>query len=168
MAKKEKEEVSCGLVMPISSIDGCSAEHWAEVKEIITDAIESITEFQFSVKLVSDADDSGVIHKRIVQNIYSSDIIVCDVSARNPNVMLELGMRLAFDKATIIVKDDKTEYTFDTGIIEHVPYPRDLHYAKIVDFKKTLSAKVLATYNEATSNKNYSTLSARISETIYA
>jgi hypothetical protein len=71
-----------------------------------------------------NADDIGVIQKRIVQNLYSSDVIVCDVSGKNPNVMFELGMRLAFDKPTLIVKDDKTDYSFDTGIIEHVPYPR--------------------------------------------
>jgi hypothetical protein len=34
--------------------------------------------------------------------------------------MFELGMRLAFDKPTVIIKDDKTDYMFDTGIIEHV------------------------------------------------
>lgn len=83
--------------MPISSLDGCTAEHWVEVKSIICEAIGAVAEPQFSVKLVSDADDVGVIQKRIVQNIYSSDIIVCDVSGKNPNVMFELGMRLAFD-----------------------------------------------------------------------
>ena len=111
---------TCGLVMPISAIDGATADHWAEVKAIITEAVEAIDEVKFTVRLVSDADEIGVIQKRIVQNIYTSDIIACDVSGKNPNVMFELGMRLAFDKATVIVKDDKTDYSFDTGIIEHV------------------------------------------------
>jgi hypothetical protein len=34
---------------------------------------------------------------------------LCDVSGKNANVMFELGLRLAFDNPTIIIKDDKTE-----------------------------------------------------------
>jgi hypothetical protein len=67
---------TCGLIMPISAIDGCSADHWIEVKGIITEAVEAITDPKFTVKLVSDADDIGVIQKRIVQNVYTSDVIV--------------------------------------------------------------------------------------------
>jgi hypothetical protein len=151
------ESPACGLVMPISATEGCSAEHWLDVKNLLTEAIEGILDPKFSVRLVSDADDVGVIQKRIVQNIYSSDIVVCDVSSKNPNVMFELGMRLAFDKPTVIVKDDKTDYVFDTGIIEHVSYPRDLRFNKIVTFKSTLAEKVRATYHAGKTDPKHST-----------
>jgi hypothetical protein len=157
MITEDSKTLSCGLVMPISAIDGCTAEHWSEVKSIITEAVESIADPSFSVRLVSDADDIGVIQKRIVQNIYSSDIIVCDVSGKNPNVMFELGMRLAFDKPTVIVKDDKTDYSFDTGIIEHVPYPRDLRFNRVVIFKAVLAEKVTATYKISQTSPDHST-----------
>lgn len=154
----EKDKpVSCGLVMPISALDGCTAEHWAEVKTIVSEAIEAIEEPTYQVRLVSDADEVGVIQKRIVQNIYNSDIVVCDVSGKNPNVMFELGMRLAFDKPTVIIKDDKTDYAFDTGIIEHVPYPRDLRFTRIVDFKEVLAQKVRQTHRVARDNPDHST-----------
>jgi len=42
-------------------------------------------------------------------------MIVCDISGRNPNVMFELGLRLAFDKPAIIIKDEITPYSFDTS-----------------------------------------------------
>ena len=153
----ENKVLNCGLIMPISSIDGCSTEHWADVKSIISEAIKSITQYEFTVNLVSDADDIGVIQKRIVQNVYNSDIIVCDVSGKNPNVMFELGLRLAFDKAAIIVKDDKTDYSFDTGIIEHVTYPRDLRFTQIISFKEKLAEKTLATYKKSVSDPEHST-----------
>jgi hypothetical protein len=70
--------------------------------------------------------------------------------------MFELGMRLAFDKATVIIKDDKTEYSFDTGVIEHVGYPRDLRFGKIVDFKKSLADKVAATYRASVASPDHS------------
>jgi hypothetical protein len=134
-----------------------TSDHWAEVQAIITDAVKSISNPKFSVRLVSSADDIGVIQKRIVQNLYTDEIIVCDVSAKNPNVMFELGMRLAFDKATVIVKDDKTTYSFDTSSIEHLEYPRDLRFTKIVQFKEQLATKVLATYQASKSDPKHST-----------
>jgi hypothetical protein len=153
---KKEAALICGLIMPISAIDQCNDDHWAEVKKIITQAVEGIPNPKFSVKLVSEADDVGVIQKRIVQNVYMSDIIVCDVSGKNPNVMFELGLRLAFDKPTVIVKDDKTPYAFDTGIIEHVQYPRDLRFTKIEEFKIALAAKIVGTYKAASSDPEYS------------
>lgn len=154
---KAEAQLTCGLVMPISAIDGCGADHWGEVKQILIDAIDSIEAPRFHARLVSDADDVGVIQKRIVQGVYNSDVVVCDVSAKNPNVMFELGMRLAFDKPTVIVKDDKTDYSFDTGVIEHISYPRDLRFARIVAFKKQLADKVAATYAASKDDPGHST-----------
>ena len=161
MAEKDKEVISekalvCGLIMPISSIDGLGPDHWTEVKTIIQDAVDAIDNPKFVARLVSDSDDVGVIHKRIVQGVYNADIVICDVSARNPNVMFELGMRLAFDKPTVIIKDDKTDYAFDTSIIEHISYPRDLRFSKIINFKRQLAEKLLATYKQAIADPNHS------------
>ena len=132
----------CGIIMPISEIDGCPPTHWEAVQHILTQAIESAG---FKASLVSDSDETGVIHKRIVQNLYNNPIVVCDISARNPNVMFELGMRLAFDKPTVIVKDDCTPSSFDTSVIEYLSYPRSLRFPDIVDFKERLKSKVVAT-----------------------
>ena len=150
---KEKPK-TCGIVMPISAMDGCAETHWSDVLEIITEAVESA---DFEANLVSNADDVGIIHKRIIQNLYDNPIVVCDVSGKNPNVMFELGLRLAFDKPTIIIKDDKTSYSFDTSAIEHLEYPRDLRFSKIVEFKEKLRDKIKATISKSTSDPNYTT-----------
>jgi hypothetical protein len=71
--------------------------------------------------------------------------------------MFELGLRLAFDKPTIIIKDDKTDYSFDTGVIEHIAYPRDLRFSKIVLFKNLLADKLVATHKAAKADPNHST-----------
>ena len=140
--------------MPISAIDLCSESHWSDVRAIIEDAVQSAG---FNPNLVSDADEVGIIQKRIVQNLYENPIVVCDVSCKNPNVMFELGMRLAFDKPTVIIKDDKTTYSFDTSPIEHLTYPRDLRFAKIVEFKQNLADKVKRTYEASRNDPNYTT-----------
>ena len=148
------EKPKCGIIMPISAIDGLSEAHWIEVNNILSDAIETAG---FEANLVSSAEDVGIIQKTIIQNLYDNPVVVCDVSGKNPNVMFELGMRLAFDKPTIIVKDDKTSYSFDTSPIEHLNYPRDLRFAQIVDFKTKLADKVKNTHNKASGDPNYTT-----------
>ena len=149
-----KDREVCGIVMPISSIDGCEEAHWEDVLSIIQDAI---SDAGYEPNLVSNAEEVGIIQKRIIQNLYENPIVVCDVSGKNPNVMFELGMRLAFDKPTIIVKDDKTNYSFDTAPIEHLEYPRDLRFGQIVEFKKNLSNKIIKTVEIHNSDKNYTT-----------
>lgn len=148
------QKPKCGIIMPISSIDGCSPDHWLEILSILK---EVATEAGFEPNLVSDADEIGIIQKRIIQNVYNSDIIICDVSCKNPNVMFELGMRLAFDKATVVIKDDITDYSFDTGVIEHIGYPRDLRFYKIIEFKENLKKKLISTYEKSKSDPQYST-----------
>jgi hypothetical protein len=156
MAEKtiKDKKPTCGIIMPISLIDNLPPEHWADVLGIIKDVCIAN---DFLPNLVSDADDIGVIHNRIIENIYSSDIVICDVSCKNANVMFELGMRLAFDKPTIIIKDDLTGYSFDTSLIEHLEYPRDLRFNSILKFKENLGKKLKATYEKATSDPSYST-----------
>jgi len=155
MAKTNNEsKPTCGIIMPISLIDNCPPEHWVDVLGIIKDVCINNN---FTPNLVSDADDIGVIHNRIIENIYSSDIVICDVSCKNANVMFELGMRLAFDKPTIIIKDDSTGYSFDTSLIEHLEYPRDLRFTTINKFKESLGKKIKATYEKSIKDPNYST-----------
>lgn len=138
MSQKKQE---CGIIMPISSIDGCHESHWSEVLIILKEVIVGAG---LKGDVVSFADEVGIIQKRIIDNLYNNDIVICDVSGKNPNVMFELGMRLAFDKPTIIIKDDCTSYSFDTSPIEHLEYPRDLNYVKINIFKERLAAKIKA------------------------
>ncbi|MGV7243979.1 hypothetical protein [Caballeronia sp. M23-90] len=118
---------------------------------------EAIEGADFEANIVSNADDVGIIHKRIIQNLYDNPIVVCDVSGKNPNVMFELGLRLAFDKPTVIVEDDKTAYSFDTSAIEHLEYPRDLRFSHIVEFKRKLTEKIAATHKRATTDPHYTT-----------
>ena len=150
----EEQRQVCGIVMPISEIDGLPKSHWDEVYNIIA---ESISSAGFKPNLVSNSEDIGVIQKRIVQNLYENPIVVCDVSAKNPNVMFELGLRLAFDKPTIIIKDDKTNYSFDTSPIEHLEYPRDLRFSKIRDFGDKLANRIISTHKKASDDIEYST-----------
>lgn len=160
---EDKPLKKCGIIMPIAKHPDYQAGHWKDVLDIL---IEAISETEFEPRLVSDDVAVGLIHDRIVTNIYNDEIVVCDVSSKNPNVMFELGLRLAFDKPTIIVKDEKTGYSFDTGVIEHIPYPSSLRFSYIVDFKDELIKRINATYAKSQGEKNYSPFLKSFGKTI--
>lgn len=143
----------CGIVMPISPMEDCTAQHWSDVKDIISDAILSAG---YEPRLVSTAAEVDIIQKRIIQNLYQNPVVVCDVSCKNANVMFELGLRLAFDKPTIVIKDDKTGYSFDTSPIEHLEYPRSLRHGTINKFKQDLIDKIKATAKAKEDNPDFS------------
>lgn len=152
----EYEETKCGYIMPIAEVDGYESGHWVEVKNILNQVLLNIGFKENNVSIVSEDEDVGTIHKRIVNNIYHSDIVICDLSSRNPNVMFELGMRIAFDKPLIIIKDDCTDYCFDSGTIEHINYPKSLRFSKIEEFKIMLSRKIIGTIKKARENPDES------------
>lgn len=142
----------CGIVMPIAAMGDYSESHWLDVQNVIK---EAVTVAGYEARLVSESADATVIIKSIVQNIYNDDIVVCDVSGMNPNVMFELGMRLAFDKPVVIIKDDVTRFSFDISTIEHLVYPKSLRYQAIQQFKVKLAEKIKATLF-ASNNEGYS------------
>ena len=154
-SKKELEKkvrLTCGIIMPIATMSSeYTSDHWSDIRHILHKAIEKVG---FIPRIVSDSEESTVIHGSIINNIYNDAIIVCDVSNKNANVMFELGMRLAFNKPVVIVKDDKTDYSFDTGNIQHEPYRKDLRHSTVEKFIEDLSRKIIKTY-EASQKEEY-------------
>ncbi|WP_226391014.1 hypothetical protein [Penaeicola halotolerans] len=145
--------IQCGIVMPISKHDSYKHSHWGDVLNIFKQAMPAP---EFETKLVSHDNAVGLIQERIVNNLYFNDVVVCDVSSKNPNVMFELGLRLAFDKPTIIVKDELTNFSFDTSGIEHLSYPSTLRFSEIVAFKAELLEKVRASIVKSKADPDYS------------
>lgn len=124
--------------MPISGFSNYTAEHWQSILSIITEALSP----ELVVNLVSDAKETAIIQKSIFENIIASNVIVCDISGLNPNVMFELGVTIAFQKKLVLLKDDLTKPPFDISSIEHLIYPVTKEYKAIVNLKRDLKTKV--------------------------
>lgn len=149
-----KDEVHCcGIIMPISAMGPYEKTHWDRVRLVLD---EAITAAGYRPRLVSESEDIGVIHSRIVQNLHDDPIVVCDVSGKNANVMFELGLRLAFDKPTIVIIDDQTDYSFDTSPIEHIKYRADLRYDDVRALQKRVTEVILATIDRKAKEPDYS------------
>lgn len=137
---KEEQRKTCGIVMPIASIgEHYSEEHWRRVKKILQRAIDRAG---LNWQLVWENPEVDVIQSAILQNLYENDVVVCDVSGLNPNVMLEVGIRLSTKRPTVIVTDRLLKPPFDIGTIGYIEYQRDLEYNAIEDFIDRLSKKI--------------------------
>lgn len=148
-----QERPVCGIVMPISAMGDYDEAHWLRVRIILDRAIEAAG---FKPRMVSESEEIAVIQESIVQNLYDNEIVVVDVSGKNPNVMFELGLRLAFDKPTIIIKDDETSYNFDTSPIKHINYRRDLRFDDVERLQRDVTAVIKATLAKKEEDKDYS------------
>lgn len=149
--KKEKKkdkleyEKTCGLIMPISEIDGCSEKHWEEVKEILEEvAVES----GLNGRIVSETDSTNLIQSNIINRLYNDKTVICDVSGRNYNVMFELGLRIAFNKPVVVIFDKEGIYPFDITNIPYIDYPRNMNYHGIQKFKINLKKSLMDSLNE--------------------
>lgn len=133
------EATLCGIIMPIAAMPTYEAEHWTAMLELVSRSVRMAGMEPVPVWQGGAAD---VLQERIVRNLYELPFAVCDISGLNPNVMLELGLRLAFGKPTIIINDQLVRAPFDIGAIEYVGYDRNLHILKAEDFLTRLQDKI--------------------------
>lgn len=135
----------CGIVMPITSMgDDYPEEHWRRVRKIVQRAVERAN---MRPQLVWENSDIDVIQSAILKNLYENDVVICDLSGLNPNVMLETGLRLSTKRPTIVITDKIMKPPFDVATIGYIDYQRDLEYNAIEDFIERLSKKIISVLN---------------------
>ena len=100
-------------------------------------------EFKFQYH-VRRSDETFNITEQIIKDLYAADIVICDLSGltSNPNVMYELGIRLAFSNKPVILireshKDNKR--IFDIGGFYAEPYD-PLNYSAL---REHISSKII-------------------------
>lgn len=142
------EMPTCGLIMPISATANHDEKHWAAVQKLLHRGIRKAGLEPANVwEGVNDR-----ISKRIVSNIFREIIVVADISDLNPNVMLELGLRLASKKPTVIVFEKGGGIPFDIADVGAISYPGDLNILEMEaffeEFSTLLTSRLAAFANE--------------------
>lgn len=87
------------------------------LKSLFTPAI---TEAGFQVKTAASALGSDMIQRTIVRDLLAADLVLCDLTAHNPNVLFELGMRMHADLPIALVKATGTPAIFDVDYMHRV------------------------------------------------
>ena len=140
-----EKKKTCFVIMPIADISGYDAGHFTRVyKHLITPACEAAG---FKPVRADDVSSSHMIVVDILQKIVESDIAICDLSGRNPNVLYELGLRQAFNKKTVLIKDNKTENIFDVQGFRHAQYDSSLRIDNVNNEILKISSSLNETFN---------------------
>lgn len=116
--------LNCFVIMPISDPNDYDTGHFSRVySHLIKPAC---TAAGVSPIRADEVKSTNYIVIDILKRILQSDIVLCDLSAKNPNVMYELGIRQAFNLPSILIKDKRTERVFDIQGIRTVEYDENL------------------------------------------
>jgi hypothetical protein len=93
--------------------------------EVLTQILSpAATAAGFTVK-TADRRGSDVIQSTIVNDLLDADLVVADLTEHNPNVLFELGMRIAEEKPVVLVRSKGTGRIFDVDnllrVVEYDP-----------------------------------------------
>ncbi|HDZ3742425.1 nucleoside 2-deoxyribosyltransferase [Vibrio cholerae] len=135
---------TCFVIMPISDHNDYDRGHFTVVyNHVIKKACE---EAGYKAVRADDFSDSSDIVEGVLNQIANADMAVCDLSSRNPNVMYELGLRMALGKPVLIIKDDQTKAAFDIQNIRHTPYNSSLRADFVEKSINEISQSITSTY----------------------
>lgn len=115
---------TCFVLMPIADVPGYEVGHFGRVYEHLLKP--AIIAAGYHPVRADDAVKTDYIVVGIIQRIVESDMVLCDYSARNANVLYELGIRHAFNKPVVLLKDRQTEKIFDIQGLRYTDYDESL------------------------------------------
>jgi hypothetical protein len=134
---------TCFIIMPFSDMEGYESGHFSRVYEhlirpaCVTAGVEPVRG--------DEVKGTNYIAIDILQRILKSDIVICDLSGKNANVMYELGIRQAFDLPVVLLKDKKTERVFDIQGLRTLDYVESLRIDSVEQDRESLAETISAT-----------------------
>src|ERR1700734_991771 len=125
-ADKTLGDLWCFVICPASP-----PAYWNDVFALINTLCTEIGKHMgvaFRCRRAVDIVSAGIIHPEIWRDIHSADLVIADITGRNGNVMIELGVASAWlDKGrVIIIPEDLPEEArlFDVTPARQIDYTR--------------------------------------------
>jgi hypothetical protein len=114
----------CFVAMPFSSA-------FDEVYETIREAIEG-PELSLTCSRADELEGGGHIIEDILREIAESEIVIADLTGRNPNVFYELGIAQMVKNVekVILLSQDVESVPFDVRVFRCIIYKQTIHGAK--------------------------------------
>ena len=141
--KNMAKDVDCFVIMPFSDQPGYECGHFTRVYEDII--LPSCKNAGVNAFRGDTTNKPNVIHVDIVQKLIKSQLAICDLSSRNPNVMFELGIRQAFCLPTVLISDLITPDIFDVAPIRCMKYDSALRYHDVLQDQMRLASVIKET-----------------------
>ena len=130
------------IISQVGSKDSPERRRANEVLEYVIKPVAS--DFNLNVER-SDLDPTpGQITSQIIRGIIGAEVVIADVTGRNPNVYYELGVAQAFGKPTILLVGDTASLPFDVKNERMIPVGGDekMGVAEAEEAKKNLTASL--------------------------
>jgi hypothetical protein len=140
-----KGRPTCFMAMPITTrpedadrYDG-DTDHWAHVMQSL---FEKAAERAGMQPIRPVAQGSHLIHGLIIRHLSTADLVLVDLSAHNPNVFFELGVRTSLNLPIALVRDEHTSIPFDTSGINTYTYDSKLRGWEIEEQQRLLAEHI--------------------------
>lgn len=144
---------TCFIIMPLTvpehSLERYGAEdHFREVLEHLVKPAVSEAGFE---PLSPLADDAEVIQAQVIKKLCEADLVLCDFSVLNPNVMYELGIRTSVNRPAVHIRDaHTTQLPFDVGLVNCHTYDPNLRVGAVKRQIPSLAAHIRKSWARAT------------------
>ena len=113
----------CFIITPIGNDTDPIRRH---VDGVFDAAIAPVlNEYSYEPLLPHRLAIPGSINKQIVQMIHDSDLVIANLTGKNPNVMYELALRHCFGTPAIMIAEKGTELPFDINNQRTIFYVND-------------------------------------------
>lgn len=99
---------------------------------------------------------SDVIHATIVNDLLDADLVLIDLTEHNPNVLFELGIRIAMQKPAALVKATGTNPIFDVDhLLRVMSYNPNMWPRTVLQDIPKLSAHIKGAWDSRTTERPY-------------
>ena len=92
-------------------------------------------------------DKPGSIVEDIIEGLYKADIVIADLSGRNPNVFYELGARHVLRRGTILITRSRNDVPFHLLTDRVIQYNFPANAAQQADFEAKLAGQIRSIAN---------------------
>lgn len=101
-------------------------------------------------------EGSDVIQSTIVNQLLAADLVIADLSEHNPNVLFELGLRMAFEKPTALIRARGTAPIFDVdNLLRVVDYEPHLWKSTLENDIPRLTSHIKDAWDSRESSRTY-------------
>ncbi|WP_225667387.1 nucleoside 2-deoxyribosyltransferase [Thalassolituus oleivorans] len=101
-------------------------------------------------------DGSDIIHSTIVNDLLDADLVIADLTDHNPNVLFELGVRMAHNKPVALIRAEGTGQIFDVdNLLRVYDYSPNLWPSTLEEDIPNLVKHIKATWENRDSNASY-------------
>ena len=152
---QDKFDKSAFIIMPFNE-KGKQIRPTGFFDEVLKSLITpSANNSGFSVQ-TARREDTDIIHHTIIHRLLHANLVIADLTDHNPNVLFELGIRLAKDKPVVLIKSKDTGPIFDVDNLMRVySYDQNLWTSTIDADVKSLTERISGTWDNRESAVSY-------------